>query len=116
MAIEWKDICDDFFLTSAHEEELVEAPSSKVAYHKIKPTTVLDHRKCKIGVDRSDQMMSYYLLERKMIKWWKKLFVHLFGLAVVIAQTLHTKTNKQKYFAGNFLQTFAEGLLASNGR
>jgi len=67
-----------------------------VAHHKIKPTTVLDYRKYKIGVNSSDQMMSYYLLERKMMKWWKKLFVHLFDLAVVVAHTLHTKTNNKK--------------------
>jgi hypothetical protein len=96
LTIEWKDTCDVFFLTSAHEEEFVEALSSKVAHHKIKPTTVLDYRKYKIGVDRSDQMMSYCLLEWKMIKWWKKLFVDLFDLAVVIAHTLHTKTNNKK--------------------
>jgi hypothetical protein len=28
-----------------------------------------------------------------MMKWWKKLFIHLFDLAVVIA---HTKTNNKK--------------------
>jgi hypothetical protein len=78
---------DVFLLTSAHEEEHVEAPSSEVVHHKIKPTTVLDYRKYKIDVYRSDQMLSYYLLERKMIKWWKELIIHPLFLAVVIAQT-----------------------------
>jgi hypothetical protein len=59
-----------------------------------KTTTLLDYSKYKTGVDRLDQMLSYYLFERKIIKRWKKLFVHLSDLAVVNAHTLHTKTNQ----------------------
>ena len=65
-------------------------------HHKIKPVTVLDCNKCKSVVDRSDQMLSYYLFEWKMIKWGEKLFFHLFDVAVVSAHTLHTKTSKKK--------------------
>jgi len=61
-------------------------------------------------------MMSCYVLETKMIKWWKKLFVHLFNLAVVIAHYLVHKNKQCKDFAGNFLRKFAEGLLTSTGR
>jgi hypothetical protein len=64
---------------------------------------MLDYSKCKSVVDRSDQMLSYYSFERKMIKRWKKLFFHMFDLAVVSAHILHTKTSKKKNFARNFL-------------
>jgi len=45
-------------------------------------------------------------------RWWKKLFLHLYDLAVVSAHILHTKTNK-KDFTGNFLpkKEVAKGLL-----
>jgi len=59
-----KDIRDVFYLT-AHGDVLVESPSSRGAYHKIKPAAVLDHNKYKTGVDRSDQMLSYYSFERQ---------------------------------------------------
>ena len=52
MAIKWKDIRDVIFLTTAHEDVLVEAPSSKGDHHKIKPAAVLDYNKYKTGVDR----------------------------------------------------------------
>ena len=42
LAIKWKDIHDVFFLTIAHEDVLVEAPSSRVANRKIKPGAVSD--------------------------------------------------------------------------
>jgi hypothetical protein len=57
LAIQWKEILDVFFLTTAHENVLVQAPSSRVAHHKIKPAAVLDY---KYNVERSDQMLSHY--------------------------------------------------------
>jgi hypothetical protein len=71
LAIKWKDISDVFFLTTAHEDVLVAAPSSRWAHQKMKPSAVLDYNKYKTDVDRSDQMLSYYSFERKTIKWWK---------------------------------------------
>jgi len=85
------------------------------AHHKIKAATVLDYNKCKSVVDRSDQMLSYYSFERKVIKWWKKLFFHLFDLAVVNAHILDTKTNKKKILLEIFSEKVTEGLLASAG-
>jgi hypothetical protein len=54
LAILWKDIPDVFFLTSAHEDILVQAPSSRGAHHKIKPAAVLNY---KYSVVRLDQML-----------------------------------------------------------
>jgi len=71
--------------------------------HNKKQTTLLDYNKYKTSEDILDQMLSYYSFERKLIKWWKKLFLHLYYLAVVSAHILHTKTNK-KDFTGNFVQ------------
>jgi hypothetical protein len=48
------------------------------------------------GVDRSDQMLSYYTFARKTVKWWKKLFFHLFDLAAVNAHILHNRSSKEK--------------------
>jgi hypothetical protein len=95
LAIKWKDVRDVHFLTTAHEDVLVEAPSSRGAHCKIKPAAVLDYNKYKIGVDRSDQMLSYYSFSRTT-KWWRKLFFHLFDLVMVTAHILHNKSNKEK--------------------
>jgi hypothetical protein len=58
-------------------------------------------------------MLSYYSFARKTIKWRKKLFFHLFDLAVVNAHILHTKTNKKNITLEIFYEQVAEGLLAS---
>jgi len=115
LAIKWKDIRDVFFLTTAHEDVLAAAPSSRGAHQKMKPSAVLDYNKYKTGVDRSDQMLSYYSFERKTIKWWKKLFFRLFDLVVVNAHILHNKTSKKKMSLEIFYEKVAEGLLASAG-
>jgi hypothetical protein len=86
-----------FLLTIIHEDEFVEAPSSSGLIITKKQTILLDYNKYKTGEDRLDQMLSYYSFERKMIKWWKKLFLHLYNLAVVSAHILHTKTNKRRF-------------------
>jgi maltodextrin utilization protein YvdJ len=65
------------------------------------------------GVDRSDQMLSYYTFARKIVKWWKKLFFHLFHLAAVNAHILHNKSSKEKMSLEIFYEKVTKGLLAS---
>jgi hypothetical protein len=91
LAIQWKDIPDVFFLTTVNEDVLVQAPSSRGAHHKIKPSAVLDY---KYSVGRSDHMLPHYSLER-CTKLWRKLFVHLLDLVVVNAQIMHNKSSKK---------------------
>jgi hypothetical protein len=57
LVIQWNDILDVFFLTTAHEDVIAEAPPSRGAHHKIKPAAVLDYN---YSVERSDQMLSHY--------------------------------------------------------
>ena len=58
-------------------------------------------------------MLAYYSLERKTIKWWKKLFFYLFHLVVVNAHILHNKTSKKNMSLEISYEKVAEGLLAS---
>jgi hypothetical protein len=43
------------------------------------------------GVDLSDQVLQYYAALRRCLKWWKKLFFHLFNLMLVNAYKLFQK-------------------------
>jgi hypothetical protein len=108
LVIQWKDICDVFFLTTAHEDILGEAPLSKGAHHKIKPAPVLDY---KYSVERSDQTLSHYSFERKT-KLRRKLFFCLFNLVMVNAQILHKKSSKKNMSLEIFYEKVAEGRIA----
>jgi hypothetical protein len=105
LAIQWKDIPDVFFLTIAHEDVLVQAPSSRAAHHKIKPVAMLDY---KYSVERSDQMLSHYSFEIKT-KLWRKLFFHLLDLVMVNAQILHNKSSKKNMSLEIFYEKVTEG-------
>jgi hypothetical protein len=48
---------------------MVDAPASKGAHEKNKPLAVMDYSKCKIGGDKSDQLLAYYSFQRKSVKW-----------------------------------------------
>jgi maltodextrin utilization protein YvdJ len=95
---------------------MVETPASRGAHQKTRPSAVLDYNKYKIGVDKSDQMLLYYSFQRKSVKWWKKLFFHLFSLALVNAHILHWKKCTKKFRLHKFIEKVAEGLVSDMGR
>lgn len=41
------------------------------------PQCAISYNSNETGVDRADQMLAYYPFQRKTLKWWKKLFLHL---------------------------------------
>lgn len=49
---------------------------------KSKPLEIVNYNKFMGGVDRSDQMTSYYSSPRKTIRWYKKVIFHMLDLAV----------------------------------
>jgi hypothetical protein len=110
LAIQWKDIPDVFFLTTAHEDILAQAPLSTLsrgAHRKIKPTAVLDYKYC---VERSDQMLSHSF--ERMTKLWRKLFFHLLDLVLLNAQILHNKSSKKNTSLEIFYEKVTEGHVA----
>jgi hypothetical protein len=98
-----------------HDDSMVEASATKGAHEKTKPLSVMSYNKYKICVDKSDQLLSYYWFQRKSVKWWKKLFFHLFDLVLVNAHILHRMRTKQKFGLYNFLEKVAEGLVSDVG-
>jgi hypothetical protein len=112
LAIKWRDVCDVNILSTAHDDSMVDALASRGAHEKTKPLSTLSYNKYKIGVDKSDQLLSYYLFQRKSVKWWEKLFFHLFDLAVVNVHILHRIRTKQKFRLCKFLEKVADGLVS----
>lgn len=57
--------------------------------HILKPDCVVSYNKYMGAVDRCDQMVAYGSFERRTLKWWKKVFFHIIGLAVVNSYLLY---------------------------
>lgn len=54
-----------------------------------KPDCVIGYNKNMGAVDRCDQMVVNGIFERRTLKWWKKVFFHTVGLAVVNSYLLY---------------------------
>jgi hypothetical protein len=93
LAIKFHDKRDVHMLTTIHQATM--SVTNKIDRASgapiIKPTAVVDYIKKMGGVDLSDQIIQYYDILRKSVKWWKKVFFHLFNLLVVNSYILMKK-------------------------
>ncbi|KAI5645835.1 transposase IS4 domain-containing protein [Phthorimaea operculella] len=82
----------------------------------LKPTVVPDYNVCMGGVDRKDQMIAMYPIERKRTKiWYKKLFKRLLNVSVLNAYILY-KHKQHRISHRNFRKTLIGELLSRHGR
>lgn len=77
---------------------------------RLKPAAVQDYILNMSGVDKSDQLMSYAPLHRKTMKWWKKVFFHLFTLSMLQASILHEKFHGRKMPLRQFVEYVGLGM------
>ena len=61
-----------------------------------KPVVVEQYNQFMGGVDRSDQLLSYYGFADRTVKWWRRAVFYLLDMAVVNAYVLHTHINKRR--------------------
>ena len=75
-----------------------------------KPAAVVRYNKNKAGVDRADQMASYYPMYRKTVKWWKKVFFGLFTMALINICKYRNMKNGRTTKLSTFLTELAKDL------
>lgn len=56
---------------------------------KMKPEMIQDYNLNMLGVDKLDQLMSYYSFLHKTVKWWRKVFFWLLEVAVINAYIIY---------------------------
>ncbi|XP_057662517.1 piggyBac transposable element-derived protein 4-like [Diorhabda carinulata] len=70
----WKDKRNIRIISTSHKHQMVKITTRR-GHEKLKPQSVLDYNAHTSGVDRADQIMSYYSSPRKTIKWYRKIFI-----------------------------------------
>jgi hypothetical protein len=76
---------------------LVEVQRDAEGNPKYKPDAVLRYNKLKPGIDKSDQMSSYYTPLRRSIFWYKKVALELvFGVALVNAHITYNQSHMRE--------------------
>jgi len=95
----WRDKRDVLTISTKHKALLQEV-KCKTGTKKSKPSTVIDYNKNMSGINRCDQMISYYSTP-KSIRWYIKVFFHLFDVMIWNACWLY---NKVKYTRMSYLE------------
>ncbi len=93
----WKDKRDVLTLSTAHHPKLVEV-KNRYGEKKMKPADVASYNDHMSGVDRADQMTSYYSSPRKTIRWYKKVLFHLLDVSVWNAFYMYRKFHPKTSF------------------
>ena len=93
-ALQWKDkrvvtmistIHDDTMIHKTRRRKLANGGREEV----MKPVMVEEYNRHMGGVDKADQMLSYYSFSHRTIKWWKRAAFHLIEVAVVNSYILY---------------------------
>lgn len=95
MVLKWKDKRDVLMITTLHGPGS-ENITNKRGTEKQKPSVVVDYNRHMSGVDRSDQMLSYYTTPKKTIRWYLKLFFHFVDVCLWNGTYLHNVAKKKK--------------------
>ena len=90
----WKDKRDVLTISNKHKAELVPV-KNKRGEVRMKPNIVRDYNNGMSGIDRSDQMMSYYQGLSKSIRCYKKIGFHFIEMFLHNAFHLYQQANQQ---------------------
>lgn len=106
----WKDKRDVLTISNMHEVELNDVPNRNGKILK-KPNIIRDYNLGMGGIDRADQMMSYYSAERKTVRWYKKLGIHFIEVFIQNAYWMYvTKQNGEKASLLSFRESIVKHL------
>lgn len=93
----WKDKREVLCITTKFHPELVVVKNS-FGQEKMKPKEIAEYNLNMSGVDRCDQLTSYYSCPRKSVRWYKKVMFHLLDVTTINSFILFreiTKSNKK---------------------
>lgn len=107
----WKDKRTVMYMSTQHENDMVTV-LNKRKQEVQKPLPIVQYNAHMKGIDRCDQMMAYYPCERKTLRWYKKIFVHVLQMIVVNAMHLYNMHAIDKTMSlYDFRLSVIEGLL-----
>ncbi|XP_022780491.1 piggyBac transposable element-derived protein 4-like [Stylophora pistillata] len=80
-----------------------------------KPEINHDYNKFIGAVDRCDQMVAYSCFRRRTMKWWKKVFFHLFSLSSLNAYILYKQRTRSPVLQRTFRRELVKELVRNSG-
>ena len=109
----WKDKREVLYISNEHGNEMVEYVDKRNR-NREKPSPIFHYNKNMGGVDRQDQLNSYYPCSRKTLRWYKKLGVHFIQLMLLNSFLLYRKFSGHKISFYEFRHSVLCSLLQIN--
>ncbi|XP_029340984.1 piggyBac transposable element-derived protein 4-like [Acyrthosiphon pisum] len=88
----WKDKREVTYISSEFQNDMVPTTNRK-GRETLKPLPIKHYNKFMSGIDRQDQMISYYPFSRKTIRWYKKLGIHIIQMLLLNSYNLYNQYN-----------------------
>ena len=113
LAVKFKDRRVFQMLSSVHSIADVEVGRNHPGTGRpiTKPEIVHDYNKFMGAVDRCDQMVAYSCFRRRTMKWWKKVFFHLFFLSILNAYILYKHRTQSPVLQRTFRRELVKELV-----
>lgn len=115
-AIKWKDKRTVHMITNYHDPESVSEVKRKEKNGNTTqvpcPDAVIDYNQNMNYVDKFDQLLSSYKIDRRSRKWWHRIFFYLLDAAVVNAYCIYKLLNLPNLTAKDFRRAVINGFLA----
>jgi hypothetical protein len=92
--LKWKDRRDVLMISSEFGSNMLNVPHRRRAGDVSLPEAVVHYNRLMGGIDHLDQMMAYYPIQRKCLKWYRDLGIHILHLILVNSYFLRLKTSK----------------------
>ncbi|XP_042892021.1 piggyBac transposable element-derived protein 4-like [Penaeus japonicus] len=112
MCLKWVDKKPIHILSKMHTSELVEIQRvNRQGQQVMKPQAIIDYNDGMKGVDVGDQLASSYPAVRRSLKWYKKVLMYLFEMAMINAFALYKEVGGQTTHQLTFREDVVRGLL-----
>ena len=90
VVLKWYDKRDVLMLTTFHPGKLVNSQNKNRKGESIqKPDCIFSYNNSMCGVNRTDQLTSYYSPLRKTLRWFKKVVLHFIDMALTNAYPMY---------------------------
>lgn len=86
----WRDKRYVLYISTEHDNEMMETTTKRGSV-ALKPMAIVHYNNFMSGVDLQDQMLAYYPVQRKTLRCYKKLFVHMLQMSLSNAFYLYNK-------------------------
>lgn len=85
----WKDKREVLYITSEFPNKM-ENVRNRRGQEKLKPKAIIEY-KFMSGVDRQDQMLAYYPLDRNTLRWYKQIIAHTIHILLLNSHKLYNR-------------------------